>query len=412
MPAFDQSIIELARLELARVALRQTAELSRALRQATEVAANTIDVDRAGVWILAGPELRCLHQFVRSRDEHSEGATIELATIPAYVRAIHERRVLRADDALTHPATRELAEGYLVPLGITSMLDSPIFKEGDVVGVICLEHVGPARTWTSREIDFASSVADIVAVVFEQEARLEAEAKQRAAEAQVERARRMEALVRMGAHLAHDFKNVLQAISLGSDALRASRDPKSLDDLARYLGDEARNGARLVDDLLAFCREQSRDRTKLDFVAVVRDLETRLRTLLGERCALAVDLPEQPLFVVADAAQVERVVTNLVINARDAMPEGGTATVRLSPLVDPHAHAHALLEVNDEGHGMDEETRDRVFEPFYTTKPSGKGTGLGLAAVLGIVEQNAGRISVESAVGEGSVFRVTWPLAS
>ncbi len=406
----SSTILERARLELARVAVRETSGLARALRRTTEVAAATLGVERAGVWLLTGSELLCLHQFVRSTGEHSDGASIDLAKIPNYVRAVHERRVIPAHDALTHPATRELADSYLVPLGITSMLDTPIFREGDVIGVICLEHVGPARRWEPREIDFACSVSDILATVFEQEARVDAEGRQRAAEAKAARVERVEALMRMSASVAHDFKNVLQAMSLASDLLKQSSDPARLAELATYLGDEARRGSQLLDDLMGFCREQPRAHERLDFVEVARGIEERLRVLVRNECALVLELPPDALMVDADRTQIERVLTNLVMNARDAMPAGGKAAVRLSALVDARGREQALLEVRDEGEGIDDATGSRVFEPFFTTK--GSGTGLGLASVLGIVEQNGGRMAMESAPGEGTVFRIFWPLAA
>jgi CheY-like chemotaxis protein/two-component sensor histidine kinase len=166
--------------------------------------------------------------------------------------------------------------------------------------------------------------------------------------------------------------------------------------------------ARLTRQLLAFARRQVLNLEALDLNAVVSDLERMLHRLIGEDIALAAHLSDAPIFVRADRGQLEQVIVNLAINARDAMPDGGLLEITVSPC---ESGAGAALEVRDTGIGMDEATAARVFEPFFTTKEM-EGTGLGLATVHGIVNQSGGSVSVVSSPGQGSTFTITLPAAA
>ncbi|MEW6721208.1 MAG: ATP-binding protein, partial [Thermodesulfobacteriota bacterium] len=183
----------------------------------------------------------------------------------------------------------------------------------------------------------------------------------------------------------------------------------------------ARRAAELTSQLLAFGRRQVLQPKVLGLNGVVSRMETMLRRLIGEEMDLRTILAEDLWSVKVDPGQIEQVVMNLAINARDAMPGGGTITIRTSnlylgkdssgdgPPLPPGRYVQ--LSISDTGEGMDEETRSRVFEPFFSTKKPGKGTGLGLSTVYGIVEQSGGYISVHSEAGTGSTFRVLLPRA-
>jgi CheY-like chemotaxis protein len=170
---------------------------------------------------------------------------------------------------------------------------------------------------------------------------------------------------------------------------------------------------------LAFSRKQILMSVVLDLNTVIRELEPMLRRLIGEDIRLVTDLSGGLGAIKADRNQLEQVLVNLVVNARDAMPRGGCLTIETSnepPSTqgensDSLSVPSVLLTVRDTGQGMDEETQARIFEPFFTTKEVGKGTGLGLATVYGIVQQSGGRITVESTLGEGAAFRIALPRA-
>ncbi len=236
-------------------------------------------------------------------------------------------------------------------------------------------------------------------------------------ESQLRQAQKMEAVGQLAGGIAHDFNNVLTAI-LGYTLLllKDTTLPASHREDVEEIQQAAQRAALLTQQLLAFSRKQVLQPTVLDVNEVVAGMKTLLRRLLGEHLALVTVPNPRPVFVRADRGQLEQVIVNLAVNARDAMPDGGTLSIETrrssstgvtSP---PHPGSqpgpYVLLTVSDTGIGMDAETRGRVFEPFFTTKAVGKGTGLGLATVYGIVKQSGGYITVKSEPKHGSTFKV------
>jgi PAS domain S-box-containing protein len=240
-------------------------------------------------------------------------------------------------------------------------------------------------------------------------------------EEQLRQALKMEAVGRLAGGIAHDFNNLLTAIVGYSDLLRDSLqgDPR-VEEVAeiRRAADRA---TALTGQLLAFSRKQVLQPIDLELSGLVRGLASLLERLIGEHISLDTRAPTGPLWVRADRSQLEQVIVNLAVNARDAMPRGGLLTIevahvasttRLSPAVEGVCHPPcARLTIRDTGVGMDEGTLSHLFEPFFTTKEVGQGTGLGLATVYGIVRQSGGTIQVESAPGVGSAFNIYLPLA-
>jgi GAF domain-containing protein len=212
---------EAARLQLARLHVDANASLAEAVRDATEIAAGALEVDRVGVWFFAdqGRALRCAALFERDTGQHSSGATLRIADFPNYIQALHERRDVPAAAARVDHATHELGAAYLEPLGIRSMLDAPIYRGGEVVGVICHER-RTEHVWSDAERDFAGAAADAIARIFEEDAREDAEARLRAHEAYFGDARKMEALGRLAAGIAHDFRNLLTVVIGCADEIR------------------------------------------------------------------------------------------------------------------------------------------------------------------------------------------------
>jgi CheY-like chemotaxis protein len=229
----------------------------------------------------------------------------------------------------------------------------------------------------------------------------------------------MEAVGQLAGGVAHDFNNLLTVItgrtrfairSLGdiNGAIRGD-----LDEIAAA----AERAASLTQQLLAYSRRQVLQPRVVDVNGVVANMHRMLLRLIGEDTEIVTELAPQAVPVRADPSQLEQVILNLAVNARDAMPGGGRLTIRTASVA--HAEAigrehseYALLAVEDTGEGMDEETRSRIFEPFFTTKEPGKGTGLGLSTVYGIVAQSGGFVQVASAPGAGSTFAVYLPSAA
>src|SRR5439155_22865612 len=228
---------------------------------------------------------------------------------------------------------------------------------------------------------------------------------------QLRLAQEMEAIGQLAAGVSHDFNNVLGIISGYALTLLEDLPPDSpsREDASEIVAAAVR-GAALTNQLLTVSQGQTIQPQVLNLNNVICGLENMLRAALSEQIELRFELSPDLGLVRADPSQIEQVIMNLAINARDAMASGGRLTIATSNADQPGAHV--LLTVTDTGQGMDERTKSRVFEPFFTTKEVGRGTGLGLAIVYGIVKRGAGVISVESTLGKGTTFRISLPKLS
>jgi len=250
--------------------------------------------------------------------------------------------------------------------------------------------------------------------------RKRAEEERRALEAQLQQAMKMEAVGRLAGGIAHDFNNLLTAILGNADfALRTISPADPLHRRLREIGDAAQSAASLTRQLLAFSRKQVIEPRVLDLSVLAARLERLLQRLLGEDVQLRFELSRELAPVKVDPGQLEQVLVNLAVNARDAMPGGGELVIRTADAwLDEaycsahslaHAGEHVVLSVSDTGEGMTEEVKRHIFEPFFTTKTLGRGTGLGLATTFGIVRQAGGSIEVDSEVGCGTTFKIYLP---
>jgi two-component system, cell cycle sensor histidine kinase and response regulator CckA len=237
---------------------------------------------------------------------------------------------------------------------------------------------------------------------------------------QLQESQRLEAVGRLAGGVAHDFNNVLTAILGSTELLLLSRPPDApKQEELEIIRDAGLRAKELIRQLLAFSARQVLTPTVLDLNHLVKNVHKMLRRLIGEDIELVTELVPDPGAVRADAGQMEQVLVNLVVNARDAMPKGGRLTIATAnvDIADPNRSDHrqvplghyVTLRVTDTGIGMDRETQAHAFEPFFTTKPRGQGTGLGLAPVYGIVRQSGGHITLDSAPGAGTTFQVYLP---
>lgn len=323
-------------------------------------------------------------------------------------------RPLVVSDARSEPLVKD---NLAVPVfNLIAYLGVPLIdSDGSVLGSLAVgDHV--PRTWSQRDVE---TLVDFAAVtMIEVELRTQIAQRTQLLE-DLNRSQRFEAIGKLAAGVAHDFGNLLLIIKgyiglLVPHVAASQTAVAHLDEIQRA----AERGSLLTQQLLAVGRQQPYSPRRIDVVQLIRDIETTLRKSLPGSMRLALNLDERAAWVIADPIQLERVVLNLVINARDASPQDGEIQVRVrtrdrapehAPIDELRARRCIEIEVRDFGTGIDPKDLPHIFEPFYTTKRDTNGTGLGLAIVRGIVQQNHGVVFVESAPQQGSTFHVLLP---
>ena len=285
-------------------------------------------------------------------------------------------------------------------------------SKGSLLGTFEL-YFRDSRAPTAEESTYLDIWRRNAAVVIE---RKYAEEALRRTETQLQHSQKMDALGKMAGGIAHEFNNLLTAINGYTELLCAL--PEDAPDRSSYLEEIRKAGARaagLTRQILAFGRKQILAPKSIDLNQVVEGMLRMMRQIIGENIRLDFRASAAPAFIMADPGQLEQVILNLAINARDAMPDGGKLAIRSSGLELRRSESgipdgkYILLAIADTGVGMDEKTLERIFEPFFTTKAIGKGTGLGLSMVEGIVRQSGGYITVKSELGKGTEFMIYMP---
>jgi signal transduction histidine kinase len=293
-------------------------------------------------------------------------------------------------------------------------------RRRDGTRMVALLDSNPVFDEAGRYLGALAMVLDVTAPRAAEEERRQLEAALTSSQEQLQHAQKLEAVGLLAGGVAHDFNNLLSVILSYSDLIASGLD--SADPLAQDVEEIRLAGERathLTRQLLAFGRRQVLVPRVVDLNDVVAGVEKMLRRLIREDVAFATRRAERPVKVRVDVHQMEQVLMNLAVNARDAMPGGGSLVIETSEALIDDAFAarhgglrpgpHACLSVRDTGFGMSQETMKRVFEPFFTTKESGRGTGLGLSVVHGIVQQSGGAVVVKSEPGVGTTFDVYLP---
>lgn len=395
------------------------ADLQTGLRAITEAAAKSLNVTRVSVWLFGGEDtyLTIAHTFDPRFSEGSPATVFTLQNYPEYFHILREERVISVDDVRDHPALSAFVQDYFGPLGIVSLLDAPVRVGDRVLGVVCHEHIGTPRHWSEEDHTLAGTFADILALAVESNEHKKVEEDLRNSKAQLDDARRIEAVGRLAGGVAHDFNNVITVVSSYAFLLARKLDKNDpLQGPVAEIGKAAERAADVTRKLLALSRRDPVTPRVLDLNVVLRGMETFVRRLIGEHISFELSLTKDPLLIRADPGQIEQVVLNLVVNARDAAaPEGGNITLRTQREGSSRKQGtgrFCLLEVSDNGLGMPKDVQDRIFEPFFTTKDIGKGSGLGLFTVWGTVSQMGGTIEVKSAPRKGSRFLLRFAEAS
>jgi len=360
-------------------------------RTLTEDAPIAIAMARDGRIFYANPEYLQMFGFQSTEDLY--GTSFQLRIAPQcrdQAMALADRRVQGLPVPKEHETIGARADGSEFPM---------------LVAVIRMQFAeGPVLCAFIRDLTLAR----------------QAEQERLRIEEQFRQAQKLESIGRLAGGVAHDFNNLLTVINGYSKMeLAKLREDDPLRDSLEEIHKAGERAAGLTRQLLAFSRKQVLQPCVLDLNRVVEEMQSMLQRLVGEDIRVCLALSCERPMVRADRHQLEQVIMNLAVNARDAMPQGGELLIESSldiqagvtptPRPDPGAHGCAILTVSDTGTGMDEATRQRIFEPFFTTKETGKGTGLGLSTVQGIVEQSGGRIEVETGLGRGTAFRIYLP---
>ena len=530
---YERQHIALARM--IRAGVMQAVHLDAAFRLITEEIAHAMEVERVSIWRYhpTRSSLVCQVLYESASRRHSSGMELQGREYPGYFRALAQNETIAADDARKDVRTSEFTESYLAPLGITSMLDSPLHVGGVLAGVLCHEHVGPARTWLPEEKSFATSLAHFISLVLAQWERRQVEdtlrqqaslldkandailvrdlehritywnksaerlygwtaeeacgqkisemlyhdaaqfeeknnkvltdgewageiqqvtkagavitvegrwtlvrdiegrpkcvlaintniTEQKRLEDQFLRAQRMESIGTLAGGIAHDLNNVLTPILMSVDLLNLKIKDASFRETLDTIASSARRGADMLNQVLSFARGMEGQKTPLQVSRLLQDLARIVGDTFPKNIHLRLkDELRETGVVTGDPTQIHQVLLNLCVNARDAMPGGGTLTISAEHVMIDAQYAamniearegpHIMISVEDDGLGIAPEVLPKIFDPFFTTKETGRGTGLGLSTSLAIMKSHGGFFRVYSEPGHGSCFRVYLP---
>jgi len=406
---------------------RRTDDADAILRGAAEALGAQLGADRTGFFEMDGPDSAVFAQgWSAGALPLLEGAWPPTAIAARFMGELRAGRLAAFADA----ARDAVAEGSgFGALGVAAGIAVPIRRDGGWRGGLYV-HAAAPRAWTPEEIALVRDVAEQSWDAVERaraeaalrrlneslESRVRDEvAAREAAQVQLVHAQRMEALGQLAGGIAHDFNNVLQAVQGGARLIQAQPgDAARTKRLAMMIADAAGRGASITRRLLAFARRGDLRAELVDAASLLGDLRDILAHTLGAGIGVRVQVPAGLPPLLADKAQLETVLVNLAANARDAMHGAGALTLSAVAGAGPPGLApgsYVRLSVSDTGTGMDAATLARASEPFFTTKPVGQGTGLGLAMARGFAEQSNGALEIKSAPGRGTTVRLWFPVA-
>lgn len=409
-------------------------DLNASMKIITEATATGLGIERAGIWLYNEDKtaIICMDLFERSKCVHSSGIVLYAKDYPVYFEYLQEERTLAASNAHKNPATREFSDVYLKPLNINSMLDAPIRKNGKVVGVVCCEHVNTFKRWSLNDESFAGSIADLVARSMTSADRVRAQSElrelnenlekiieQRTLELDAQRAVSMQAsklasLGEMSAGIAHEINTPLTSIQLLSGQITemAKTGKIKADLLIKMSGmieETTVRIAKIISSLRTFSRDSSKDPFQVVTVSTIVDdtLAFCFQKIRNLDIDIQIRYDDSDTEIECRPIQIQQVLLNILSNAVDAL-EGLKGPKSI--ILNVRSREECLeICVVDNGPGVPEKIRDKIMQPFFTTKQLGKGTGLGLSVSNGIVRSHNGSLTLDEQ-NDGTCFRIKLPL--
>lgn len=396
------------------------------IRNALKCLMCNLDIERCSVFLLKNGELvNCtgldwndLVNGVKKRNYRCPTFSTHTASIGEGImgHAVQYKSLQHCRDCSTDSNFKAAPD-----LNIGSLISVPVFQAGgEVLGVLNISHSEPHffNEWHERFLVVYCHCLGQLLSNYRLVNHMEQEIDKRTA--QLYHSQKMEAVGQLAGGVAHDFNNIITAISGYAHLMFMKMDADNpLRHFAEQIIASSERAANLTQSLLAFSRKQVIHPKPVNVNGVISSVEKLLRRLIGEDITLSTELSERELCVLADSGQLEQMLINLATNARDAMPGGGELTISTKYVeIDDgfirrrgfgRPGKYVCVSVSDTGSGMDDKTREKIFEPFFTTKDVGKGTGLGLAIVYGIVSQQNGLIDVSSGIGKGATFTIYLP---
>ncbi len=321
------------------------------------------------------------------------------ADLPWMAEALRRYQKVLINSVDDLEASAEAERTLLTHCGLQS---AAMFALDDHASLVAVFTSDEPRQWPADEIDGLESVATIIRIALDKQ-RIEIE--RRLLEEQVQQYQRLEAIGRLTSGIAHDFNNMLVPILGYADSILGSPEPGDWTEEVTEIRKAATSAASLTKQLLTFSKKQIADKRVLDIGAEIQDLRRMIQRMLGENIDLVIEDQAERSSILADQGQMQQVLVNLCVNARDAMPQGGE--IRITTANDGD---QIIVKVADNGAGMSEELQERIFDPFFSTKGD-DGTGLGLSTVKGIVHQHDATLDLDSIEGQGTTFSIRFPLA-
>lgn len=395
-----------------------------ACAQITEAGCNVLNVGRCSVMMFSEDRksLEAVDLFVAAKNEHFNGYVSEAKDFADYFSFLQTQRVLAIADPRGDPRTREFPKEFLDKRSVLSMLDVSVRRAGVTIGSIRFSEVRAPRIWREDEINFAVDLAQQVARVHGVVETTAMHEHQLELEKRMLQAQKLESLGVMAGGIAHDFNNLLVVI-LGNSDLVGSMLPSGTREhqLVGEIENASRRAAELCQQMLAYSGHTTFESKTFDLSALVEEMTHLLRASIAQKAQVEYYFESGLPLIQGDPTQVRQVIMNLIVNAAEAVTSSGgniqvnTGSAHFSPGETQHgldvakAGRHVYLEVKDDGCGMTSEVLERIYDPFFSTKFTGRG--LGLASILGIMRACDGGISIQTTPNEGSSFRVLFPVA-